>query len=88
MVLYFVLIIYWNVDFSNLQAPIQRIADKIAGVFVPFILIISVATFAAWLIAVGVCNWTTAQIEVRTCIRSTYKTCACVPVCHDDYSHA
>ena len=74
-------IMYWNVDFSNLQAPIQRIADKIAGMFVPFILIISVATFAAWLIAVGVCNWTTAQIEVRTYTRTTYKTYACV--CHD-----
>ena len=74
---------FWNVDFSNLQAPIQRIADKIAGVFVPFILIISVTTFASWLIAVGVCNWTTAQIEVHTQELHT----RLVPVCHDDYCY-
>ena len=49
---------------SPSQAPIQRIADKIAGVFVPFILLSSVVTFAGWLIAVGICNWTQDEMQV------------------------
>lgn len=44
-------------DFSRIfttfmQAPIQRIADKIAGYFVPGILIASLLTFLAWLTVV------------------------------------
>ena len=35
------------------KAPAQRIADKVAGIFVPTILILSVVTFAAWLIFGG-----------------------------------
>ena len=41
--------------FLYLQAPIQRIADQIAGVFVPMILILSSVTFIGWLIASEVC---------------------------------
>jgi Cu+-exporting ATPase len=36
------------------KAPIQRIADKIAGYFVPTILILAFATFCCWVIAVEV----------------------------------
>ncbi len=32
------------------QAPIQRLADKISGVFVPVVISISIAAFAAWYI--------------------------------------
>jgi Cu+-exporting ATPase len=32
------------------KAPIQRLADKIAGIFVPVVILIAVATFIAWLI--------------------------------------
>ena len=32
------------------QAPIQRLADRISAVFVPIVLSIAVATFAAWMI--------------------------------------
>ena len=53
------------------QAPIQRIADKIAGVFVPFILIMSAATFVGWMIAYGVCNAQT-QAEVLVCMSNIY----------------
>lgn len=38
---------------QNSQAPIQQTADKIAGVFVPVILIIATATFVAWYSLVG-----------------------------------
>ena len=37
------------------QAPIQRIADRIASVFVPLILLLSSLTFLAWLAVVHVC---------------------------------
>ncbi|HVY12720.1 MAG TPA: copper-translocating P-type ATPase, partial [Alphaproteobacteria bacterium] len=33
------------------KAPIQKLADKIAGVFVPIIIVLAVATFAAWFAA-------------------------------------
>lgn len=35
------------------KAPVQRLVDKIAGIFVPTVLIISVATFAVWMIFGG-----------------------------------
>jgi Cu+-exporting ATPase len=37
------------------KAPIQRIADRMAGVFVPLILTSSLITFAGWMTAIGVC---------------------------------
>ena len=35
------------------KAPIQRLVDKIAGVFVPIVLVIAAATFGAWLLLGG-----------------------------------
>ena len=35
---------------QGLQAPIQRLADRISAVFVPVVLSIAVATFAIWMI--------------------------------------
>ena len=32
------------------KAPIQRVADRAAGVFVPAVIVIAVATFAAWIV--------------------------------------
>jgi Cu+-exporting ATPase len=37
-------------DAQGSQAPIQRLADRISAVFVPVVLSIAVATFAAWMI--------------------------------------
>ena len=37
-------------DSSATKAPIARIADKVSGVFVPIVLLISVITFAIWMI--------------------------------------
>lgn len=39
---------------QNSQAPIQKTADKIAGIFVPTILIIATVTFVIWYSLVGV----------------------------------
>lgn len=38
------------------KAPVQRVTDRIAGVFVPVIIAISLITFAAWMIAGGSTN--------------------------------
>ena len=46
-----------------LQAPIQRMADQIAGLFVPMILILSTLTFIAWLIISEVCIYTAKDVH-------------------------
>ncbi len=35
------------------KAPVQRLADKVAGVFVPVVLVIALATFAGWYLSSG-----------------------------------
>jgi P-type Cu+ transporter len=38
-------------DAQGSRAPIQRLADRISGIFVPVVLSIAVATFVAWFVA-------------------------------------
>jgi P-type Cu+ transporter len=38
------------------KAPVQRLADRVASVFVPAVLVAAVATFAGWLLAGGSIN--------------------------------
>ena len=40
-------------DAQASRAPIQRLADRISGVFVPVVLSIAVATFVVWFVAAG-----------------------------------
>ena len=35
---------------QNSKAPIQHLADKVSGIFVPIIIIIALLTFAGWLL--------------------------------------
>lgn len=35
------------------KAPVQKLVDKIAGIFVPVVIVISVITFAVWILAGG-----------------------------------
>jgi heavy metal translocating P-type ATPase len=38
---------------QNNKAPVQRLADRIAGIFVPVVLCIAALTFVGWLLATG-----------------------------------
>ncbi len=40
-------------DAQNGKAEVQRLADRISGIFVPVVILIAVATFGAWLGATG-----------------------------------
>ncbi|MDO4661562.1 MAG: heavy metal translocating P-type ATPase [Tissierellia bacterium] len=40
-------------DANETKAPIARLADKIAGIFVPTVIVISIVTFVVWMIARG-----------------------------------
>ncbi len=40
-------------DANATKAPIARMADKVAGVFVPIVLVIAALTFIAWMIVTG-----------------------------------
>ena len=44
------------------KAPIQRIADRIAGYFVPTILILAAITFTVWLAIILTIQQTTPQV--------------------------
>ena len=43
-------------DANATKAPIARLADKVAGVFVPVVFVISAVTFAAWMALTGSVN--------------------------------
>ena len=40
-------------DAQSGKAPVQRLADRISGVFVPVVLVLSLATLAGWLLLTG-----------------------------------
>lgn len=43
-------------DANTTKAPIARMADKVAGVFVPVVFVISAVTFVAWMVLTGSIN--------------------------------
>jgi Cu+-exporting ATPase len=42
------------------KAPIQRLADRISGIFVPIVLVIAVSVFAVWIAAIQPGQWNAA----------------------------
>ncbi len=42
---------------TSSKAPIEKIADKISGVFVPVVIVIAVVTFAVWMLAGASVAW-------------------------------
>ncbi len=45
------------------KAPIQKLADKIAGIFVPVVILLAIITFAAWMIFPGEIHFNIALIH-------------------------
>ncbi len=40
-------------DAQGSRAPIQRLADRVSGIFVPVVLSLAIATFVTWYVAAG-----------------------------------
>jgi Cu+-exporting ATPase len=47
------------------QAPIQKLADKVSGIFVPAVIVIAIAAFLVWYVVVGA-TFTTALVVFIT----------------------
>lgn len=62
-------------DAQGTKAPIQRLADKISGVFVPIVIGIAILTFLAWLVLVDPGNFT-AALEVLIAVLVIACPCA------------
>lgn len=56
------------------KAPVQRVTDRIAGVFVPVIIAISLITFAVWMIAGG---WANMPRAVMSAVSVLVIACPC-----------
>ena len=54
------------------KAPIQLIADRIAGYFVPGILILSTITFLCWVIVVITVKFATSACVIESIINTSY----------------
>ncbi|MHB1225405.1 MAG: heavy metal translocating P-type ATPase, partial [Gemmatimonadaceae bacterium] len=52
-------------DAQGSRAPIQKLADRISGVFVPVVISIAVAVFATWFVAAHVSGGTAGEALVR-----------------------
>ena len=59
-------------DASATKAPIAKIADKVSGVFVPVVLLISVITLAIWLL-----TGATAEIAIMHAVAVLVISCPC-----------
>ena len=52
-------------DAQGSRAPIQKLADRISSVFVPVVIVIAIATFAAWFVTVHAGPASTGEAMVR-----------------------
>ena len=53
-------------DAQGSKAPVQKLVDKIAGVFVPIVILISIASFITWNIAGGEIGFTQGLLAMVT----------------------
>ena len=57
---------------TSTKAPIEKIADKISGVFVPVVIVIALATFAAWMF-----GGSTLEVALSHAISVLVISCPC-----------
>ena len=57
---------------TSTKAPIEKIADKISGVFVPVVIVVAVATFAVWML-----GGSTLEIAMSHAISVLVISCPC-----------
>lgn len=48
------------------KAPVQKLVDKIAGIFVPVVMVIAIVSFAAWIVLGGESGFTLGLIAMAT----------------------
>jgi len=52
-------------DAQGSRAPIQALADRVSGIFVPVVITVAILTFVAWFVAVHIGGGTTGAAGVR-----------------------
>jgi P-type Cu+ transporter len=50
-------------DAQGSRAPIQRLADRVSGIFVPLVISLAVVTFVAWFISVDIAGGTAPMVR-------------------------
>lgn len=50
-------------DAQGSRAPIQRLADRVSGIFVPVVISLAVVTFVAWFVSVAVAGGTAPMVR-------------------------
>lgn len=64
-------------DAQGSKAPVQRIADRIAGIFVPIVIVLGVVTFFGWMIVGYVTGSSNFQVALLSAVAVVVVACPC-----------
>jgi len=59
------------------KAPIQKIADKVSEIFIPFVILVSVYTFAIWFVIIFDCNFKIIEKPILYAVAVLVVSCPC-----------